>query len=126
MKHTFISNKKSLLVIAFAVVVVVVACVGIFVWRHSQTGDLNKVSVITARVNKHYVLPTDEQPALATVTNKNKLTSAFLKKAENGDKVLIYQKNSIAIIYRPSIDRIIAVGPVQIDTPPSAVTPVVP
>jgi len=60
------------------------------------------------------VLPIDETPALATVTDKAKLTTKFLQKAENGDKILIYQKAGRVIIYRPSIDRIIDVGPVQI------------
>jgi DMSO/TMAO reductase YedYZ molybdopterin-dependent catalytic subunit len=59
-------------------------------------------------------------PALATVTDTSKLTSPFFKKSQNGDKKLIYQTNQVAIIYRPKIDRIIVVGPVSIDTSPSA------
>jgi hypothetical protein len=72
---------------------------------------------IAAKVSKHYLLPKDELPALATVTNKDKLTTELFKQSENGDKILIYQKNKLAIIYRPGKDRIVAVGPVSIDKP---------
>jgi hypothetical protein len=75
------------------------------------------LSAVQHRIEQHYLLPADETPALATVTDTSKLTSPLFKTARNGDKVLIYQTNRIVIIYRPSIDRIIAVGPVQIDTP---------
>lgn len=87
--------------------------------RVTKKPNLDNVHVIVTDVGRHYLLPTNETPALATITDKSKLRSSFFKYAENGDKVLIYQTNQIAIIYRPSIDRIIAVGPVSIDTPPS-------
>lgn len=89
----------------------------IFLQTKKQNSDLTNVEVVKTRVSRHFVLPTNEQPALATITDQKKLTSAFFKQAQNGDKILIYQKNQVAIIYRPSIDRIIAVGPVAIDTP---------
>lgn len=85
-----------------------------------NTANLNDVKTVKAKVEAHYLLPTDEEPALATVTDKNKLNTPFLKKAENGDKILIYQQNQVAIIYRPSIDRVVSVGPVTIDAPPQA------
>lgn len=85
-----------------------------------QKPNLNNVHVVVNDVGRHYLLPSNETPALLTITDKAKLTSSFFKQANNGDKVLVYQTNQIAIIYRPSIDRIIAVGPVSIDTPPSA------
>ena len=95
---------------------------GVYFFFHHQTAvsDINDVKKITQLVGRHYELPSDEQPALATITDASKLNTPFLKKAKNGDKVLIYQTNKIAIIYRPSLDRIVAVGPVTIDAPPSA------
>lgn len=74
---------------------------------------INELKVVEQDVGRHYLLPINEVPALATVANKAKLTSPFFKEAENGDKILIYQTNQIAIIYRPSIDKIISVGPVS-------------
>jgi len=89
--------------------------------HHAKTANsgLAEERAAAAKVSKHYLLPTNETPALATVTDTKKLTTPFLKNAKDGDEILIYQKNQIAIIYRPSIDRIIAVGPVTIDTPPT-------
>lgn len=112
-------DRKQLGTIGIVVGLVLLTLVGtaLFIQNKQRREDLTNVDVVKARVARHYVLPSNEQPALATITDRNKLTSAFLKKAQNGDKVLIYQTNQIAIIYRPSIDRIIAVGPVAIDTP---------
>lgn len=81
-----------------------------------KQSDLTDVKVVTGLVSKHVVLPSNEAPALLTVTDASKLTTDFLKQASNGDKVLIYQENKKAIIYRPSIDRIIDIGPVVIDS----------
>ena len=83
------------------------------------TGEAAVKQAVT-RVSKHYLLPSNETPALATVTDTSKLTTPFLKQAKNGDQLLVYQGNKLAIIYRPSIDRVVAVGPVAIDAPPSA------
>lgn len=77
----------------------------------------SEVEVVMDAVSRHYVLPANEQPALATVTDKDKVSAAFRGKADNGDRILIYQKNAQAIVYRQSIDKIVAVVPVTIDTP---------
>lgn len=66
-------------------------------------------------VSKHIILPTDEVPAELTIVDRSKVKSAFLKNAINGDRVLIYQENKKAIIYRPSQDVLVDVGFVQID-----------
>ena len=79
--------------------------------------NLDNVIVIKNKIAKHVVLPKDEEPALVTIVDKNKVTTPFLKIAENGDKVLIYQKAKRVIVYRPSIDRILDIGPVSIATP---------
>lgn len=76
-----------------------------------------EVKAVMSRVSRHYLLPSDETPALATITDKGKLTSPVFKQAEDGDNVLIYQKYKMAVIYRPSKDRIVAIVPVTIDEP---------
>jgi len=69
-------------------------------------------------------LPKDEEPTIATVLDKEKLKDQlFFAKAENGDKVIIYSKNQKAILYRPSINKIIDVAPISIAPP--QVTPTV-
>jgi len=94
--------------------VLVAGGIGTYLFLPKQV-DLTNVNVVTGLVSKHIMLPNDETPALLTVTDTSKLTTDFLKQASNGDKVLIYQKHKKAIIYRPSIDRIVDVGPVVID-----------
>jgi hypothetical protein len=85
--------------------------------RHQRLSGAAELKQVETRIGRHYLLPADETPALVTVTDSEKLTSRFLKNARNGDKILVYQNHQVAIIYRPSIDRIVAVGPVIIDNP---------
>ncbi len=52
----------------------------------------------------------EENPTIATVTDKEKLSGqAFFQKAENGDKVIIYRQSGKAILYRPGIKKIVDV-----------------
>lgn len=60
-------------------------------------------------------LPSDEQPTVATVSDPNKLKDQpFFAGAEKDDKLLIYTNSKKAIIYRPSTNKIINVGPIAI------------
>lgn len=64
-------------------------------------------------VGKLMVLPTDEDPTVATVLDQEKLKDqSFFKNAQNGDVVLIYAKAGKAILYRQSARKIIEVGPI--------------
>lgn len=66
------------------------------------------------KIGKHYVLPQDSNVTLAAVTDSSRLKSqSFFSQAQNGDQVLIYPDSGLAILYRPSIDKIINVGPVN-------------
>ncbi len=67
------------------------------------------------KVGKLILLPSDESPTLATVTDAEKLkTQAFFTNTKNGDKVLIYTKNKLAILYDPIGNKIVAVGTVNL------------
>jgi hypothetical protein len=87
--------------------------IGLSHYRYTHQ-NLNNVRVIEKRVGALTLLPTDEQPALATVTDTTKLQTNFLKQAQNGDKVLVYQYHKKIIIYRPSANKIVDIGPVTI------------
>ena len=118
-KKTYIKRKK--IYVLAAIGCLVIAIIAIVMFLHTRATDKNQdsVEVVKQEVARHYLLPTNEQPALATIVDKNKVNQTLFKNAQNGDKVLIYQKNHRYIIYRPSLDRIVDVGPVSIDTPPS-------
>lgn len=65
-------------------------------------------ATIIASVKDHMVLP-NETPTVTTVTNADAVRSQpFYANAQNGDRVLVFKTR--AILYRPSIDRIIEVG----------------
>ncbi len=119
-------RRKRLVTIVTVVSLVVLALTATWLVTHHQklaetSANLNDVNVIKAKVGRLYLLPSDEQPALATVTNEAKLSSSFLGRVKDGDKILIYQTNRKAIAYRPSIDKIVDVEPVSIDAPPAQV-----
>lgn len=67
------------------------------------------------RVGKLMLLPEDEQPTLATVSDLSSLEGqVFFANAELGDIVLMYPKASRAILYSPSRNKIIEVAPITV------------
>lgn len=59
--------------------------------------------------------PPAEEPAVATVSDKSQLPyDDFFKKAENGDKVIVYPNAGKALIYRPGTNKIIEFGPADL------------
>lgn len=75
-------------------------------------------------VGKLYSLPNDETPTIATVSDVTKLSGqSFFKKAQNGDKVLIYSKNRLVILYDPSQNIVLNVAPINVANNVSSSTP---
>lgn len=82
----------------------------------SKTQSQIDIASVKAAVSKLMILPDNEEPTLASVQDKSKLTDEFLRsKTENGDKVLVYTNNHLVIVYRPSIQKIAAVGVANVD-----------
>lgn len=80
----------------------------------SATSNAETKALIDS-VGKLILLPIGEQPTIATVTDITKLSDQpIFTNAENGDKVLIFQKAGEVIIYRPKINKIIQVAPVNL------------
>jgi hypothetical protein len=70
--------------------------------------------VLVAKVSRHILLPTSEDPQIVTISDKDKLSNqAFFQNAKNGDKVLIYNAAKKAILYDPVSDKILEVAPVN-------------
>jgi hypothetical protein len=77
-----------------------------------------ETEALVASVGKLIELPKDEIPTVATILDKEKLKSQpFFKTGENGDKLLAYNVAMVAILYRPSTNKIINVAPITINQP---------
>jgi len=80
----------------------------------SQTATVNDVQKIIEEVSKLIVLPKNEEPTVATISDAEKLRDQpFFANAKNGDKVLIYTKAQKAILYDPVKKIIIEVAPLN-------------
>ena len=82
----------------------------------SEAGKLSNQEVknLVKELGDKMVLPENETPTIATVTDISKLEGQpFFRNAKNGDKVIIYGSTKEAILYRPSIHKIIAVSPIN-------------
>ena len=72
---------------------------------------------LIAQVGKLIQLP-KEEPTIASISDKEKLKNQpFFQNASNGDKVLIFTKAKKAILYRPSINKIIEVSQINLEPP---------
>ena len=82
-----------------------------------------ETQVLTDKIGALMELPKDEAPTIATVMDKEKVKDQpFFTNAVNGDKVLLYVTAKKAILYRPSINKIVEVAPIFTDTATPAPT----
>ena len=121
------SKKKTSLIIILSIVIVLIVsvCIAGMIFFYFKYQDLKnspdvvakqEVTVLVSDIGKLMVLPTDEQPTVATVTDKDKLSNQiFFKDTQNGDKLLAYTVAKKAILYRPSTKKIINIAPFNID-----------
>ncbi len=76
-----------------------------------------EVQAVVDQLKEIMIIPENEFPQMATVDNAPELakTQDFFASVQNGDKILIYLQNKKAIIYRPSTEKIVNIGPVVTD-----------
>jgi hypothetical protein len=116
-------NLSTFLLVGLGVIVLALGIVAFYFYSQYQSIKKNpnqaaqaETEQLVAKVGKLIDLPKDETPTVATVLDKEKLAGqAFFANAENGDKILIYTKDKKAIVYRPSQNKLINVGPIAID-----------
>ena len=64
-------------------------------------------------ISRQMVLPQNETPTIATVTDISQLQgSPFFEHAEIGDKIVVYIRAGLVILYSPTYERIVQVAPV--------------
>ena len=117
------SNKKSLIIKLLFIVVLAAALAGTayFYVRYRQVNNKYHEAIMTQdernqktinEVSKVMALPSDENPTIFLVQDKDKLGGSnaakqFFASTINGDVILAYEKANLSIIYRPSEKRII-------------------
>lgn len=129
MKSFFKKMIRKYIVIILFVLVLLLAAVSAYLYYQSRN-DPSKVSArevktLTATIGKLVLLPYDESPTIATVSDPDALSDqSFFVGAQKDDKVLIYSNAKKAILYRPSIDKIINIAPLNLGDAASKKAPV--
>lgn len=120
LKKTTFRTRKSVLV--FLIVVAAVLAILIIYFGHTppsfkkdiSTTRQNETKELLANIAKLVVLPEDETPTIATVSDPDKLKNQpFFARAKKGDKVLIYASARKAILYDPVANKIVEIAPIN-------------
>lgn len=104
-----------------ALALVATAIFGMMYWqdvytfaRYHNEGE-REVQRIILKIEGKVNLP-NGAPGLATVSDSSKINrGGVLAEAKNGDKILLYYAAGKAILYRPSVEKVIAIGPIVLD-----------
>jgi len=121
-------SSRTILIIAIVVALIGLGVGGYFYYQYTfvkspeaiQKAAQEETKKLVAEIGKVMVLPANETPTLATVSDINQLKKQpFFKDAKNGDKVLLYVKAQKAIVYDPNGHKIVNVGPINIATQPN-------
>jgi hypothetical protein len=117
---------RGLVVILFFLLLIAAAAAAYFYRQYALLKSDPSVAVksetaqLIEEVGKLIVLPDDETPTVATVSDVEKLKSeAFFAKAKNGDKVLIYSAAKKAILYDPIARKIVEIAPINVGANPA-------
>lgn len=109
---------KKVIYVIFGVLLLAVSSSVYLFWQYQKSNqDPNEVAKeeieeVKAKVSRLLLLPEDEEPTLATVSDPEKLVDQpFFRNAKKGDKVLLYSKSKKAILYSVSQDKILEVSP---------------
>ncbi len=128
-------RNKPFLVGSIVLLFILISAGGLYAFLYAQKDARPSSAQLTSEqinelineIGRIIVLPEGETPTIATVTDVEKLTAQpFFKSAQNGDKVLLFGSTKEAILYRPSIGKIIKVATINdtnISTPPANLAP---
>lgn len=116
-----ISKKKLPYVIFIGIAILGLFLAGYFYYelrktrQNPQIQSRKEIESIVSKVGKLVVLPKNETPTLATVSDPSVLSGqVFFSNAQVGDKVLIYPESKRAILYNPKLNRVVETAPLSI------------
>ncbi len=115
-------RKRLLGALLGGIIILLLAVIGVLAWKYHQasqqtaTTQAKKTSDrIISEVSKLYIVPANEEPTVARIEDKNQLENQeFFRHAQNGDYLLIYKKEKVAIVYRENVNKLVTVGPINI------------
>lgn len=110
-------HKKIMLAVLIVVLLAGGTAMGVVLWtrNHPKLDSVQEALQLVERLKDNIDLPTDETPSIAEIKDVTKLSDQpFYAIAQNGDKVLVYQKAGKALLYRPSTKKVIEYTPVNI------------
>lgn len=118
LRNMFLLSKKRRKMSLVILFLVALASYGVYEkFFHLTPAERAKkeLAVAVGGVSKYMFLPEGDEPVLATVTDAKALITqqAFFAGSVNGDQLLLYPKNLKAIIWSPSREKIVNVGPIQ-------------
>lgn len=110
------------LVLILVLLVVVLGATTFYFYKNSKlykvdqnVADQAEAKALMEKVGKLIVLPEGEVPTIATVTDPEALKDqAFFSDAKQGDKVLIFNNAKKAILYNPTLNKIVTIAPINI------------
>ena len=110
------------LVIVLAVLGTLRLTNGYWIWASEEVQQAVEVERIVEAVGRHILLPENETPLVATITDAATLAQEqpFYVGSVDGDQLLIYGESLRAIVYSPSRNIIVNVGPVELPQEPPA------
>lgn len=117
-------RKSKLILLLIILSLIVIGGVALASKQYSFFSPKNKdqktreeIDDLIAKVGKHALLPVNELPTIATISDTNKLPQqSFYKRAEKGDKLLLYTRARVAYLYRPKTDKIIEITPLMFES----------
>ncbi|MBP7006510.1 MAG: hypothetical protein QG644_435 [Patescibacteria group bacterium] len=110
------------LILILVLLVVVLGATTFYFYKNSKlykvdqnVADQAEAKALMEKVGKLIVLPEGEVPTIATVTDPEALKDqAFFSDAKQGDKVLIFNNAKKAILYNPTLNKIVTIAPINI------------
>lgn len=107
----FSTRKRAFITVSFLLFLVAGGAGSYYAYSLQQEPSViytHKVQDMKAQIGKYMALPKDEDPVIATVTDTTQLPhELFFKKAQNGDKILLYKRHKEAVLYRPSTGQVV-------------------
>jgi hypothetical protein len=108
-----------------AVIILIILIGGVWYWMSrpaagSPEAAAKEVAAVVAEVGQVMVLPEDETPTVGTVTDPSVFAGqAFFAGVQTGDKILVYPKRGMVVLYSVSLKKILGVAPLTVGANPT-------